>query len=188
MENPCQKKIITIPNLLSAFRIALIPALIWTYIVKKDDILTLGLLLLSGLTDIADGWIARTFHMVSDFGKILDPIADKLTQIAMLFCLTFRFQHLLAALILLILKELCSSVMGLFAIKYSGQVLGAEWHGKATTVLIYTTITLHLLWIDIPPIVSDVLLLLCVGMMLVSAVLYFRRSQRQIVQGKAELS
>jgi hypothetical protein len=47
---------------------------------------------------------------------------------------------------------------------------------------------LHLLWIDIPPIVSDVLLLLCVGMMLVSAVLYFRRSQRQIVQGKAELS
>ncbi len=49
------------------------------------------MLLLSGVTDLADGFIARHFHMISDLGKVLDPVADKLTQAAVLFCLITRF-------------------------------------------------------------------------------------------------
>ena len=79
-------RIITVPNLLSFFRLCLIPVIIWSYCVKKNPLLAGEILLLSGLTDLADGYIARRFHMISNLGKILDPVADKLTQAAMLIC------------------------------------------------------------------------------------------------------
>ena len=91
MENKYQKKIITIPNLLSFFRLCLIPIMVWIYCVKKDYLWTTLILTLSGLTDVVDGTIARKWGMISDFGKILDPIADKLTLAAMLFWLVTRF-------------------------------------------------------------------------------------------------
>ena len=85
-----QKKIITIPNILSFFRLCLIPVIIWLYTVEKNDAAAGAVLILSGATDVADGFIARHFHMISDLGKVLDPIADKLTQAAMLFSLCTR--------------------------------------------------------------------------------------------------
>lgn len=72
-------QILTIPNLLSIVRLCLIPLIIWLYCVKKDYTLAVIVILISGATDIVDGFIARHFNMVSDFGKILDPVADKLT-------------------------------------------------------------------------------------------------------------
>ena len=75
-------RIITVPNLLSFFRFCLIPVIIWSYCVKENPLLAGEILLLSGLTDLADGYIARRFHMISNLGKILDPVADKLTQAA----------------------------------------------------------------------------------------------------------
>lgn len=86
------KQILTIPNLLSVFRILLIPLIVWLYCGKQDYLLAAWVLLLSGVTDIADGFIARHFHMVSDLGKVLDPIADKLTQTVALVCLLTRFR------------------------------------------------------------------------------------------------
>ena len=79
IENKYQKKILTIPNILSIFRICLIPFTAYLYVCKKEYLLTLWMLILSGITDIIDGSIARSFNMIIDFGKILDPIADKLT-------------------------------------------------------------------------------------------------------------
>lgn len=83
--SPYKNKILTIPNLLSFFRMCLIPLIIWQYVYKDNHITALCLLALSGMTDIADGIIARKFNMVSDFGKAFDPIADKLTQISVFF-------------------------------------------------------------------------------------------------------
>ena len=100
-----KNKILTVPNVLSAFRLLLVPALAWLYLVRKDYSATAWVLLLSGATDIADGFIARRFGMVSDLGKALDPIADKLTQIVMLACLLTRFGNLLFPCVLLIVKD-----------------------------------------------------------------------------------
>ena len=75
--NTYQKKIITIPNILSFFRLCLIPVIVWLYTVKQDYLWTLLILLLSAITDIVDGIIARKFNMISDFGKAFDPVADK---------------------------------------------------------------------------------------------------------------
>ena len=85
-----QSRILTIPNLLSFFRLCLIPVFMWLYCVEKNYLWTGIILILSGLTDTVDGIIARKFNMISDLGKVLDPIADKLTQAAMLFCLLTR--------------------------------------------------------------------------------------------------
>ena len=74
----------TIPNILSCFRIVLIPVFVWQYINVPDDQIALWpilILILSGITDILDGFIARRFNMISDLGKMLDPVADKMTRI-----------------------------------------------------------------------------------------------------------
>lgn len=175
MESKYKKKIITIPNILSFFRLCLIPLMIWLYCVKNNYILTTVVLFISGLTDIADGFIARHFNMVSDFGKALDPVADKLTQIAMLYCLCTRYPLMLLPLVILALKEIFAAVLGLIVIKKTGKVMGAVWHGKVATFLLYAMMLVHLLWIHIPKALSLVSILLCTVMVLLSAVLYTKR-------------
>ena len=76
MKKLFEGKVLTIPNLLSCLRLALIPAFVWTYLVRQDPEATVLLLLISGLSDVADGFIARPFHMISNLGKVLDPLAD----------------------------------------------------------------------------------------------------------------
>ena len=106
MKKLFEGKILTIPNLLSLLRLCLIPLFVWAYLIRQDPLLTVGLLILSGLTDIADGFIARHFQMISDLGKVLDPLADKLTQAAMLVCLTSRFPLMLIPFGMMVVKEL----------------------------------------------------------------------------------
>lgn len=165
-------RIITIPNILSLFRIFLIPIIAWLYIKKKNYYLTAVILSISGLTDIIDGIIARKFNMISNFGKAFDPIADKLTQIVVLFCLVFRFDLMIIPLIFLIIKELFAGITGLLTIKKTHEVHGAVWHGKATTVSLYIMMAIHIIWYDIPLLCSNILIGLCTGMMALSAVLY----------------
>lgn len=165
-------KIITIPNILSVVRLCMIPWIVWLYCVKEEYILTTVVLTLSGLTDIVDGFIARRFNMISDIGKALDPIADKLTQIAMMLCLVSRFPYVLIPLVLLIAKEIFAAVMGILVIKSTGSVQGAVWHGKLTTVCIYALMVLHLLWSNIPSTVSLISVGVCSGFMIMSCILY----------------
>lgn len=169
-------KIITIPNVLSFFRLALIPVIIWMYIVKGEYLLTAGLIVLSGLTDVIDGFIARRFNMISALGKALDPVADKLTQCAMLVCLLFRFPLMLLPLGLLVIKELFNGITGLMIIKQSGKVYSALWHGKAATVLLYVLMLTHVLWTDIPQALSEMLILTTISMMIISFIMYGARN------------
>ncbi len=173
-------RIVTIPNLLSLFRLLLIPVLIWSYCIKKDYSGTGWILLLSGVTDIADGFIARKFHMISNLGKILDPVADKLTQATMLFCLFTRFPHMIVPLVLMALKELYMAVSGCMVIRKTGKVSGADWHGKIVTVLLYGMVIVHIIWIHIPVLVSDILIGICVAMMVISFVLYFKKHREEL--------
>lgn len=180
-------KIITIPNLLSLFRLLLVPVLIWSYCVKKDYTGTGWILLLSGVTDIADGFIARRFHMISNLGKILDPIADKLTQVTMLFCLFTRFPHMMLLLILMIVKELYMAISGYIVIRKTGKVSGADWHGKIVTVLLYSMVIVHIIWADVTVKASDLMITVCLIMMIVSFVLYFMKNRNALRKSKTEL-
>ena len=170
------RKILTIPNLLSLLRLIMIPQLMWLYLRKQDYVQTVILLALSGATDVLDGIIARKFNMISDFGKAFDPVADKLTQMAMLYCVGTTFPEIRFLLILLVVKEVLSGIMSLVSIRKTGQVQGAQWHGKAVTVLLYTLIADRI----VPGLLSQVLLIACAGMMLLSMALYWKRHWNSI--------
>lgn len=186
MKKIFEGKILTIPNLLSCLRLALIPCFVWQFLVREDRVATMILLLLSGLTDVADGFIARRFNMISDLGKVLDPLADKLTQAAMLVCLTSRFPMMLLPFGLMVIKEMVCVGTGLAAIDSSGQVKGADWHGKLATVLLYAMLITHVLWPDIPGGASLAMILLCACMIVLSGTLYGVGNLKQIRKARRE--
>ena len=186
MEEKYKHKIITIPNILSLFRLLLIPVIMWLYIVRKDPLWTTAVLALSGITDIVDGIIARKCHRVSDFGKAFDPVADKLTQIAMLFCLVSRFKWMLLPLCVMVIKEVTAGILGLLVIRKTGNVCGAVWHGKATTVSLYSMMIIHLLWYTIPGVISGILIGACTALALLSAFMYSRENVRILLEKKNE--
>ena len=161
-------QVLTIPNMLSFARFAMIPLIVWLYCVEKSTIWTLAVVILSGITDIVDGFIARKFHMISDLGKALDPIADKLTQIALLICLLTRFPLMWVPLILMLVKESVAFILRYRVFRKTGEVDGAVWHGKACTLLLYLLVSLHIFWYDIPLPVSTVAISICTFMMLFS--------------------
>ncbi|MBQ8202819.1 MAG: CDP-alcohol phosphatidyltransferase family protein [Clostridia bacterium] len=181
-----QNKILTIPNILSFFRLCLIPVIIWLYIEKQDYLWTLLILTLSGITDIVDGIIARKFNMISNFGKAFDPIADKLTQMAMLFCLVSRFPYMAIPLVLLVVKEVCTGITALISIKRTSTVKGAVWHGKLTTVSLYAMMAIHLIWYNIPHTISLILVGTCIGIMLMSFIMYSVQNIKAIKKGSFE--
>ncbi len=166
------ERILTIPNVLSLVRILMIPAIVWLYLVEESALWTAVILTVSGLTDVVDGYIARHFGMVSDFGKAFDPVADKLTQFSMLACLVVKSPLIAIPLTILIVKEVCTGLLGIAAIRKSGEVKSAVWHGKLTTCVIYLLIIIHILWINIPDVVSDLCIVACSAMMLLSFTLY----------------
>ena len=178
-----QNKILTIPNILSFFRLCLIPVIVWLYVGKQDYLWTLLILTLSGVTDIVDGIIARKFNMVSNFGKAFDPVADKLTQMAMLFCLVSRFKYMMIPFVLLVVKEVFTGITALVSIKKTNTVKGAVWHGKLTTVSLYAMMAIHVVWFNIPRTLSLILVGICIGIMLMSFILYAIQNFTAIKKG-----
>lgn len=178
-----QNKILTIPNILSFFRLCLIPVIVWLYVGKQDYLWTLLILTLSGVTDIVDGIIARKFKMISNFGKAFDPVADKLTQMAMLFCLVSRFPYMMVPFVLLVVKEVFTGITALVSIKKTNTVKGAVWHGKLTTVSLYAMMAIHVVWFNIPRTLSLILVGICIGIMLMSFILYAIQNFTAIKKG-----
>ena len=168
-------KVITVPNMLTTLRILLVPAFIRAYF-HRPGLVPVLILALSALTDLLDGQIARRFNQVSDLGKLLDPIADKLTQGAMLICLLRRFPRFWIPLVLMIVREAFVGVTSLLAIRQSGHVEGAEMHGKVATVMLYALALSHLLFNHIPEALSNALVVVTTVAMALSFVLYAKKN------------
>ncbi len=139
-----KKEICTLPNLLSLFRLLLIPVYIKIYLNAEQDrdyILAGSILAISCLTDLADGIIARQLHMISNVGKILDPLADKLTQFFLLLSLAKKYAVLYPMTALFVVKEIFQlSAMVFFA--HNGKVLsGALTAGKVCTTVLFISLT-----------------------------------------------
>ena len=167
-----RSRALTVPNLLSAFRILLVPVMVWLYCGEGNYPLTAGALLLSGATDVADGYIARRFHMVSDLGKVLDPVADKLTQAAALGCLLTQFQAMWWVLGALVCKETVMAALGVLVIRRTGQVHSAAWHGKLAACVLYGVILIHVVWRQLPAEISALLAAAGSAAILLSLILY----------------
>lgn len=142
-----KKDVFSIPNLLSFIRLILIPVYVVIYLNATnpaDYYLAGSILAVSCLTDLIDGQIARHFNMITDLGKILDPLADKLTQFALILCLALRYRFLWYVVILFFIKEMFQLIAGSYRLIKKGIMLkGALLSGKiCTTVLFISLIVL----------------------------------------------
>ncbi len=127
-----------IPNILTVARFFLIPFIIY-FIVTDQYILSFIFLTISGLTDVLDGWIARKFNFISNFGKLIDPLADKTTQLAVLLTITFKGVIPFWIIIVVALKE-ATMIAGASFLYGKELVVSSRWFGKLATVLFYIAI------------------------------------------------
>ena len=132
-----------VPNILTIIRLLLIPIIIF-YIFTGNYILAFVFFTISGLTDIADGFIARKFNLISNFGKLMDPLADKLTQIATLTSLVLTNIIPIWILLIVLLKEFIM-ICGASFLYGKDVVVYSKWYGKLATVLFYIAIVISLL-------------------------------------------
>ena len=132
-----------VPNLLTILRFLLIPIIVITC-VQGDYILAIVVLTVSGITDILDGTIARKYNLISDFGKLMDPLADKATQISLLTTLFIKGVIPIWILAVVVLKEFCM-VSGASFLYGKELVVSSKWYGKLATVLFYAAMVISLL-------------------------------------------
>lgn len=132
-----------IPNALTVIRFFIIPFIIY-YLVKDEYIFAFIMLFLSGITDVLDGFIARKFNLITNFGKLIDPLADKLTQIAVLCTLLFKGVIPVWIVVIVLLKE-ASMICGASFLYGRDLVVSSRWYGKAATVLFYIAIATSLI-------------------------------------------
>ena len=136
MKARIREEILTIPNILSMMRIAMIAAVVVLFVMKYY--LAAGIVLIcSGVTDILDGFIARTFNMTSALGKALDPFADKLTQFAVLICLSLLNPLILIPFVILVFRDAFMLLTGLSIFKKTKSTFSARWYDKIATMYTY---------------------------------------------------
>ena len=147
-----KKEIFTIPNMLSLFRLILIPVYIIIYLNaqdKTDYFLAAAILAVSCLTDMIDGKIARHFNMISNIGKILDPLADKATQFSLIICLASKHKILWYMVILFVIKESFQLIAGGMNLRRGKMLKGALITGKVCTTVLFTSLILMVLFPDL---------------------------------------
>lgn len=131
-------KNITIPNALSVFRILLIPPFVFYFLAQQWR--PAGMVLVaSGLTDLVDGYIARRFHQITELGKLLDPLADKLTQAAVAICMAIAEPVLVPFLAVFVVKETVMIAAACVLLKKKKRPTAAKWYGKAATAMFYVS-------------------------------------------------
>lgn len=174
-----KSQVLTIPNLLSLVRLILIPCIVITYF-RQQYTASLILIAISAFSDVIDGPIARHFDMASDLGKMLDPLADKLTEGALIICLATRYKLMIVLFLVMAAKEALMVIMGLKAMK-KDSINSARWYGKVYTVLIYAVIMALLLFTRIPVRWANTMIVVCIGVAVFTMIMYYR-FYHQIIQ------
>lgn len=160
-----------IPNILTTVRLFLVPIFAYLMIGESNYYLAAVIFLLSGITDVVDGYIARHYKMITNFGKVYDPFVDKLMQITAVVCLVIEDLIPEWLLIVVILKEVTMIIAG--GILYIKKiVVSSNWSGKLSTVIFYLTVLSMMIWDNIPTALKVGLLSILVVSMLVAACYY----------------
>lgn len=140
------KDLMTIPNAISFVRILLITPFVAFFIAAKyitgNYIPAIIIIALSGISDLFDGMIARKFHQESELGKVLDPLADKLTLIAVGICLIFIEPYVLPLMIIMVLKDILMIIGGTIIINKGVIPPKSSWYGKASTFMFYISVAM----------------------------------------------
>lgn len=128
-----------IPNLLTLLRLIIVP-FVGYFLYFENYIPATILFAFGGFTDILDGYIARKYNLVTKWGKVFDPMADKLMQITALVFLGMHHFIPIVVLIIVVIKESLMLAGGIMLYKKGKTVMGANWYGKLATVIFYFAI------------------------------------------------
>jgi cardiolipin synthase len=129
-------------------------------------------IIISGLTDFFDGKIARKFNMVTEWGKMLDPIADKITIGAIILSLSFKYKIVMAMVVLYIIKEGFMAIAGILSIKKGHKIEGAMWYGKVCTFGTYIILIALLLFPNMNIQVTNILVAVNMAIMIFTLINY----------------
>ena len=133
-----------IPNMLTIIRFLLIP-FIYFALINKHFLTALLIFTVSAITDVLDGFIARKFNYITDIGKLMDPLADKLTQVSLLLGLCILKILPLWIFIVVFIKELALVISASVLYSKNDVVVYSKWYGKLATTLFYLAIVCSLL-------------------------------------------
>jgi cardiolipin synthase len=170
-DEPVSDDLLTIPNLLSLVRLALIPVFLG-FLITGQDVLALIVLVLGGVTDFLDGFLARRLHQVTRLGKLLDPVADRLTILSATIGLTYRGFLPLWLLLVVLARDVGMLCLGVVLARTRTPPPPVTWVGKAATFLLLSALPL-LVVAGAFPSTWSILLPVGIGVAVVGAALYW---------------
>ena len=133
--------LLTIPNVLSFARLALIPVFLG-FLITGQDVLALVVLVAGGVTDFLDGFLARRLHQVTRLGKLLDPVADRLTILSATIGLTYRGFLPMWLLLVVLARDVGMLCLGVVLARHRAPPPSVTWVGKAATFLLLSALPL----------------------------------------------
>lgn len=188
MGNNFWREYFSIPNLMGYFRIALVGVYMYFFYNSMNGGVywpVIATIVLSGMTDFFDGKVARRFNMVTEWGKVLDPIADKITIGAIILSLTFKYKIVMALVALYVIKEGFMGIVGLYSVKKGHKVEGAMWYGKVCTFGTYVILLVLLLFPNMPDVAINALVIANSALMIFTLANYVVYYGRMFKQGDA---
>ena len=169
-------KNINVPNALSVLRILLIVPFVYLFLNRRIPEAAI-VLVISGLSDLFDGIIARKFNQITELGKMLDPLSDKLTQGAVAIVMAITYPLLLPILVIFMVKELSMIAASCVLLKKKKRPCAARWYGKVATTMFYVTSVLLVVLKGIWKYENDTLFLVMLSltavMMIYALIRYF---------------
>lgn len=146
------------------------PVFLSVYLSPRPDskYIAMGILCISFITDVLDGFIARRFNMISDLGKILDPLADKVMQITVLVCIAFSHKELIWLVVMLLVKDVLIGIGALVQFIKQKKVSQANWFGKVSCFL-SVVCSLVLMFGEFAPTVNNI----CIGIIAAANIIAF---------------
>ena len=154
-----KKEILTVPNLLSLFRLVLIPFYAYIYLNATEDyqyLIAGTIMAVSCITDLIDGKIARQFNQITTLGKFLDPLADKITQFTLTICLSLKYPILNPVLALFVVKESFQLIAVIVNFRRGKALPGALMAGKVCTTVLFITLIGLVLFPNLNPVIVDI--------------------------------
>ena len=163
------------PNKLTMLRIILIPFFV-VFLLGNFSTwskwMALAIFVIASLTDMLDGYLARRDNLVTNFGKFMDPLADKLTQLTLTICLSLKYPVLYPVLGLFVMKELFQLVLGVVFLRKGKMLPGALMAGKVCTTILFVSLIALVLMPNIPPVAVKAIAVIDALFLIISFVSY----------------
>lgn len=168
---PKKADLFKIPNLLCYLRILMVPLFIYLFLSEYYWQSAL-VVILAAATDILDGYIARHYNMITDWGKFIDPVADKMMQLSMLILTIFKIKWVLILVVCFIVKELILLGVGIYIYHNDYNLNGSNWAGKLCTVVMDTVLLIFIAFDGIPDSLAIVLVFIVIVFLVLSFIVY----------------